>query len=331
MSVSSGGPALVITLVCACALVLVVAGLMLLPHDRGPVEGARIGEIDAYRALHPDAGEITNPDVTAKPGPIPAPERDETTRAMRRRARLAERLDCAGMTITVTRWSRTRLGIAVAATALWYLLLGSLVVAALIGAALAWAATEMYLRRKITVRQRAFTTQMPDVMQLVASSLRSGFSLTQALDAAARQGTEPTASELGRALTETRLDVDLEDALDKVAKRMQCSELAWATMAMRISRQVGGNLAEVLMTTVNTMRERAILKRQVRSLSAEGRLSAYILVALPICIGLWLFLVRRDYVRPLYTTGAGIGMLVAAVLAIAVGSWWLSRVVKVEV
>jgi Flp pilus assembly protein TadB len=100
---------------------------------------------------------------------------------------------------------------------------------------------------------------------------------------------------------------------------------------MRISRQVGGNLAEVLLTTVHTMRERAALKRQVRSLSAEGRLSAYVLAAMPVGIGMWLFLVRRDYVRPLYTTGIGIGMLVAAGLAMLVGSWWLSRVVKVEV
>jgi tight adherence protein B len=82
---------------------------------------------------------------------------------------------------------------------------------------------------------------------------------------------------------------------------------------------------------VHTVRERGQLARQVRALSAEGRLSAYVLVAMPVGVGLWLFAVRRDYVRPLYTTGPGIAMLVMSVLGLVVGSWWLSRVVKVQV
>src|SRR4051794_15349225 len=248
-----------------------------------------------------------------------------------RKAQVAEDLDRAGLSMSAQEWVILRCSAAIVALALVLMLSGSLLVAVPVGIGLAWLPTMLFLRMKAAKRCALFEAQMPDVMQLVASSLRSGFSLGQALDGVVREGTQPAAGEIGGALAETRLGVELETALDKTAARMGCQDLEWAVMAMRISRQVGGNLAEVLLTTVHTMRERAALKRQVRSLSAEGRLSAYVLAAMPVGIGLWLFLVRREYVRPLYTTGIGIGMLVAAGLAMVVGSWWLSRVVKVQV
>jgi tight adherence protein B len=248
-----------------------------------------------------------------------------------RKAETTEKLDRAGLSMSAQEWLILRCSGAIVGLALVLMLSGSLLLALPLGFLLSWLPTALFLRRKAAKRCALFEAQMPDVMQLVASSLRSGFSLGQALDGVVREGTQPAAGEIGRALAETRLGVELETALDKTAARMSCQDLEWAIMAMRISRQVGGNLAEVLLTTVHTMRERAALKRQVRSLSAEGRLSAYVLVAMPIGIGLWLFMVRRDYVRPLYTTGIGIGMLIAATGAMLFGSWWLSRVVKVEV
>ena len=90
-----------------------------------------------------------------------------------------------------------------------------------------------------------------------------------------REGAEPVATEFGRALAETRLGGDLEDALERTAVRNGSQDLAWLVMAIRIQREVGGNLSEVLETAVETMRERARLRRHVRALSAEGRLSAY--------------------------------------------------------
>jgi tight adherence protein B len=101
-------------------------------------------------------------------------------------------------------------------------------------------------------------------------------------------------------------------------------------MAIRIQREVGGHLAEVLNTTVGTMRERSQLRRHVKALSAEGRLSAYILVALPVLIGGWLFIGSPGYVRPLYTTTVGIVMLALAAVLTAVGALWMRKVIKVE-
>jgi Flp pilus assembly protein TadB len=246
-------------------------------------------------------------------------------------AKIAMNLDRAGLSTKPQEWMAFRLsGVAILSTVIFFLS-GSLLLAVPLGFLFTWLPTSLYLRMKIARRCAAFSDQLPDVLQLIASSLRSGFSLSQALDSVVSEGNQPVAPEFGRALAEVRLGADLEDALDKVADRMRCQDLTWVLMAVRISRQVGGNLAEVLNTTVHTMRERAQMKRQVRSLSAEGRLSAYILVALPTGIGLWLFAVRRDYVRPLYTTGPGIVMFSMAILGIIIGAFWLSRIVKVEV
>jgi tight adherence protein B len=184
---------------------------------------------------------------------------------------------------------------------------------------------------RIGRRRAAFGEQLPDVLQLIAGSLQSGFSLPQAVDAVVREGSQPAASEFSRALVEARLGADLEDALNRVADRMNSTDLRWTVMAIRIQREVGGNLAEVLRTTVGTMRERAYLRRQVSSLSAEGRLSAYVLIALPLLIGGWFFYSDPSYMRPLYTTLIGLVMLVGSVVLILVGAFWMRRLIKIEV
>jgi tight adherence protein B len=124
--------------------------------------------------------------------------------------------------------------------------------------------------------------------------------------------------------------MEIDVALDGVAGRLDSADLRWVIMAIRIQRETGGNLAEVLRNTVATMRERAYLRRQVRSLSAEGRLSAYILLALPIVVGGWLFYTNPTYMRPLYTTFFGIAMLCIAAVLIVIGAFWMRALIKVE-
>ena len=144
-------------------------------------------------------------------------------------------------------------------------------------------------------RTQRFAEQLPDAMQLVVGSLKSGFSLGQSVDALVREAADPVAAEFGRALAESRLGAELEDALDRAAVRAKSQDLAWIVMAVRIQREVGGNLAEVLQTSVETMRERVRLRRHVKALSAEGRLSAWVLLALPIGIATYMYLLRREY------------------------------------
>ncbi len=245
--------------------------------------------------------------------------------------KLALRLDLAAIRWDPTEWVLAGAGVSLVLMIVLTVLFGNVLIALVLGALAGWLGMKAGLNFLIRRRQSKFADQLPDMLQFVAGSLRSGFSLGQALDAAVREDTQPVAGEFSRALAESRIGVDLEDALDQVADRMESADLRWTVIAIRIQRETGGNLAEVLGNTVETMRERAMLKRQVRALSAEGRLSAYILVSLPIFVGGWIFLTRRSYLRPMYTSTLGLIMLIIAALLVGGGALWMRKLVKVEV
>ena len=245
-------------------------------------------------------------------------------------ARIADRLDRAGLRMGVSAWPLLRGFTVVMLAAVLVALIGPLFGVAL-GVVPGWFGPGIFLRARIDRRQQKFAAQLPDALQLVIGSLRSGFSLAQAIDAMAREAAEPVAGEFSRALSETRLGVDLEDALARVAQRMRSKDLAWAVVAIRVQREVGGNLAEVLSTTVGTMRERQALRRHVRALAAEGKLSAYILIALPIVVALVLMLTRPGYLAPLVHSAVGVGMLLVGAGLMVLGTFWMARIVKVEV
>jgi tight adherence protein B len=188
----------------------------------------------------------------------------------------------------------------------------------------------IFLKFAASRRANKFEGQLPDVLTLVASSLSTGFSLLQALDAVAKDADEPSAKEFSRALAETRIGADLNESLDHLADRMDSKNLRWTAMAIDIQRQVGGNLAETLRNTAATLRDRQALSRHVKALSAEGKLSAYILVALPVGMFLYLLGVNRAYVELLWTTVIGMGMLAAGLISLTLGIFWMNKVVKVE-
>src|SRR5579859_767264 len=276
------------------------------------------------------------------PGPAAGAEADGTPAGMavgwvarllrsgRTEKRLAERLDLAGISRKPAEWVLLGTMAGLLLTVVLTMLTGSPVIGVLGGALLSWAAMRLVVSIRIARRRGAFAEQLPDLLQLVAGSLKSGFSLAQGLDAVIREGAQPASGEFARALSLARLGVDQADALQRVADRMDCMDLRWAVMVIRIQREVGGRLAEVLTTTVGTMRKRSHLRNQVRALSAEGRLSAYILVALPVMVGVWMFITDRPYMQLLYTSTIGIVMLFGAVVLIGVGALWMRKVIKVE-
>ena len=197
----------------------------------------------------------------------------------------------------------------------------------LIGLAAPW----WWLRRKHAKRQGAFNAQLAETLTLMSGGLSAGLSLPQAVDTVVREGQEPMAGELRRALVEQRLGVTIEDALDGVGDRMDSQDFNWVVMAVRIQREVGGNLAELLTTVSETLREREYLRRQVRVLSAEGRFSGYVLSALPPIMFVYMLFVRPDFVRPLYTTGTGFVLVGAAVVLLAIGQFVMTKLTKIEV
>ncbi|OLB78109.1 MAG: hypothetical protein AUI14_14140 [Actinobacteria bacterium 13_2_20CM_2_71_6] len=244
--------------------------------------------------------------------------------------RIEADLDRAGIDLRPAEWLLLRLGVAVLTGILGALAL-PLLPGLVLGAVIGWFGTSGYRRLRAARRARRFGDQLPEALQLVVSALRSGFSFPQAIAALAQEGEEAVAGEFGRALAEIRLGGELEEALLRVAERNASTDLAWLVMAIRVQREVGGALSEVLETAVETMRERGRLRRHVRALSAEGRLSAWVLAGMPILLAAFMFTSRREYLRPLYTTPIGITMLASAVLMMGVGIFWMSRVIRVEV
>ncbi len=244
---------------------------------------------------------------------------------------LALRLDAAGVPLRPGEWMLIHVGIAILGGMVFLLLSGFGLFATLIGLAFGIIGPWLYLSFKEGKRKKRFQEQLPDTLQLMAGSLAAGYSLPQAVDTVVRESEGPMAVELNRALVEARLGVPMEDALETVAIRMDSMDFKWVVMALRIQREVGGNLAEVLTNVAATMRERERLRRQVDVLSAEGRLSAIILGALPLLFVGYLVLVRPEYIGLLVTTPLGILLIVVGVVMLIVGAFWLRKVVKVEV
>jgi tight adherence protein B len=241
------------------------------------------------------------------------------------------RLSRAAVSWTPAEWLLLQFGIACGSVLVLVLLGWNLLVALVAGVAAGGVLPTAYLRFRGGRRLKAFENQLPDALQMSAGSLSAGYSLPQALDGIVREGSEPMATEIGKALAESRLGVPIEQTLDGVAERMDSRDFGWVVMAIRVQREVGGNLGGVLTSVSATMRERAMLRRHVRGLSAEGRLSAYILIALPVLLTTFMVLVRRDYIEPLYTTVLGYLLIGVALVMLSIGSFVMSRLVKVEV
>jgi Flp pilus assembly protein TadB len=293
----------------------------------------RLAEVGRYRLI----GAVAPvEDVTAARGTQTAVTTrtlallDRAVRSRGQRDRLISQLERSGLRMRPEEWAAIQLAAVFVPAVLIAFLAKSflaLVPGALIGAAGCW----WFISFKIRRRASAFEAALPDALQLVAGAMRAGFTLNQAIGTVAREGNEPTASEFGRVLTEVRLGAEIEDALDSAAARLRSYDLELVVMAIRTAREVGGNLAEVLQTTAATMRERVQLHRQVQVLSAEGRLSAKVLTALPFLLAAYLLAFKRGYLNPLVSSGVGICLLIAGVVLLAIGTFWLSRIVKIEV
>jgi len=137
--------------------------------------------------------------------------------------------------------------------------------------------------------------------------------------------------ELRRVVTEARLGRPLEEALEASADRMGSPDFAWAVMAIRIQREVGGNLSELLMTVADTMVQRERLRRDVASLTAEGRMSAIVLGCLPAGLGVIMYILNPKYVGVLFTDPVGIGMLVTAIVSMIIGFLWMRKIINIEI
>ncbi len=199
----------------------------------------------------------------------------------------------------------------------------------LVLAALAPLGAKVLLDLRTTRRRKAFADQLDDSLQLLASSLRAGHSMLQALNSVSHEAEDPTSTEFARIINEIRVGRPMGPALDEAAARMGSEDFVWVTQAIAINREVGGNLAEVLDGVGHTIRERNQLRRQVQSLSAEGKLSALVLMVLPVGVVGFLSLANPAYLLKLTHGLVGYGLIGTAVVLMLVGALWLRKVVSI--
>ncbi len=204
-------------------------------------------------------------------------------------------------------------------------------IAALVVGVLAALGPVLYLEVRRKKRLRTFETQLPDVLNLLAGSMRAGFSFAQGLEAVAEEASEPSKRELQRVYAESRLGRPIEDALEDSAARMHSVDLMWAVMAIRIQREVGGNLAELLDTVAQTMTARERLRHEILALTAEGRMSAWVLGVFPPAFAVVLYLIQPDYMSALFSSSAGIMAVIIAAVMAGIGFVWLRKIMAIEV
>ena len=179
-------------------------------------------------------------------------------------------------------------------------------------------------------RRGKFEEQLTDTIQMLIGGLRVGHSVLRSVDAAAQESDAPTSEELMRIVNETRIGKDARQAFDDVAARMDSEDFRWISQAIQINREVGGDLAEVLEQVAGTIRERSEIKGQIRSLSAEGKMSAYVLMAMPVGVAVVLAFINPGYLNVFVENPIGVMMLVGGLLMFVIGGFWMSRVVKIN-
>ena len=190
---------------------------------------------------------------------------------------------------------------------------------------------------RAVVRQRAnrqrnlFAEQLPDNLQVLASALRAGHSLVGALSVVVEDSPEPSRTEFRRVIADEQLGVPLEDAIEVVATRMESRDLSQVGLVAALQHETGGNTAEVLDRVADTVRERFELRRLVRTLTAQGRMSRWILTSLPIFLLLVITVLNPTYIDPLYSHSAGRVVLVIAGLMVVAGSLVIRKIIDIKV
>lgn len=182
--------------------------------------------------------------------------------------------------------------------------------------------------RRATLRRRAFDERLPDILLGLAASMKAGHTFLTGIEAVAREGEEPARSEFRRVLQESRLGRPLDESLAAMAARIGSDNFSFVVRSVVIQREVGGSLARIFDMVAETVRERQQFARRVRAATAMGRMSAYVLTALPIALAAILTMMNPDYMRPLFATSTGRTLIAVAVTMIAMGALVLRRIVS---
>jgi tight adherence protein B len=187
------------------------------------------------------------------------------------------------------------------------------------------------LKQRQTARRQKFDSQIVDTLSLVASSLRTGYSFMHAMEMVVNEMPAPISEEFAWARGECMLGVPVITALQRMVDRVRSYDMDLVTTAVAIQLQVGGNLAEILDTIANTIRERVRIKGEINGLTAEGKLSGLILFLMPIALGLFLDLRQPEYFRPLLLSPIGAELIIGALVLQLIGGLIIKKLIDIDV
>lgn len=212
-----------------------------------------------------------------------------------------------------------------------FLLMGRSILAACIGAGIGYMLPIFFLQLKIRQRAKRFNNQLGDTLVLIANALRTGYSFMQAVEMVSREMLPPISVEFSRALKEMNLGVSTEDALNNMAKRVDSEDLDLIVTVVLIQRQVGGNLAEILDNIAGTVRERVKIRGQIRTLTAQGRISGFVLGGIPFILSLLIYIINPTYMGLLFFTPTGKMMLGMAFVSEVLGVLTIRKIIDIDI
>jgi tight adherence protein B len=245
-----------------------------------------------------------------------------------REGRLGAALERAGIDLRPAEFAAVAGSVVLAAALLTLLFIGpfgALIVGVLVAAGFRVAVTVRGNKRR-----KRFEDQLGDSLQMLSGGLRAGHSLPQAMDALVHESISPTREEFQRVLFETQLGHPLPQAMRNLANRVGSEDFEWVAEAVEIQRDIGGDLAELLDNVQTTIRDRTRVRRQITTLTAEGRLSAVILFCLPIAMFGYMAFANQTYFHTLTSSTAGVVMLIASGVLMIIGGLWLRRIVRLQ-
>jgi tight adherence protein B len=245
-------------------------------------------------------------------------------------ASLATDLARADVPLTVAEYLALCLGLTLVGFLIGYMVGRNPAFSVLLGLVCAFI-PQIYVSRRRANRLSTFNRQLVDVLERLVGSLRSGYGLSQAVEWVAKQMPNPAGGEFGRVVREMQLGRSLAQALDSMVRRLDSDDLAMIVTAIQIQYEVGGSLADILETVAETIRERVRIQREIKVLTAQQRFSGYVLIALPIGLAIFLYIMNPDYEGRLFQPGPTLCIPIGAGIMMLMGYLIMRRIIQIDV
>ncbi len=305
---------------------MLMAALVLLSAKPAVVVGKRISPYTEQRKQVATVSGLEPPKITMLHQLYVATEK--VAGSLNYWKRLTFQLEQANLPLRTAEVVYIQMGSAILLAAFGSLLLGVRGIEALIPLIVGGLIPMLYVKFMARRRLGAFEMQLPETLITLAASLKAGHAFNSALQSVVKEGAEPTSTELARVSSEIQLGMPSEQALDNMAKRMNSTNFGFVVMAVNIQRTVGGSLADILDMVADTVRQRQQFSRKVKALTAQGRMSAYVLLAMPFMMALAIYALNSAYITILFDTTAGNVMIGIALFMMTIGGIVIQRIVS---